>query len=423
MSQATVARKERRKRFIARLKQNCERNPACESRFDNTHACQQNSFQEIIAATQQACVASFIQGCDYAKIMYYSAFQDGFLAGNEQARTSQANMAHAPAQTVDRFDVCMQTDCADSLGLEPNQSKGPPSSAEGLPSVPSNQMQSETQVSTAAPDTDKPDTNSTCRFQTRRSTSIDLLVPQQVTADPLVLEPNESLRNGALEIGDSNRKGACSLQARDSTSIDLWMPQQVMVDPVVLEPNDSDRNGALEMCDSNRKGACSLQTRDSTSMDLSVHQQVLVDPLVLEPNDSSRNGALEVCDSNRQGACSFQTRDSASMDLRGPLCDLCFRFGARGTVDHAISPQLCNACYLSGVKTIPLVIKRYRFRRKPVQVSNLASQLRSYLNDSSEDDLEDIDSEYDSEDAPESDSSWLQAKTSLMKKYKITRIN
>ena len=111
------------------------------------------------------------------------------------------------------------------------------------------------------------------------------------------------------------------------------------------------------------------------------------------------------------------------MDLRGPLCDLCFRFGARGTVDHAISPQLCNACYLSGVKTIPLVIKRYRFRRKPVQVSNLASQLRSYLNDSSEDDLEDIDSEYDSEDAPESDSSWLQAKTSLMKKYKITRIN
>ena len=376
MSQATVARKERRKRFIARLKQNCERNPACESRFDNTHACQQNSFQEIIAATQQACVASFIQGCDYAKIMYYSAFQDGFLAGNEQARTSQANMAHAPAQTVDRFDVCMQTDCADSLGLEPNQSKGPPSSAEGLPSVPSNQMQSETQVSTAAPDTDKPDTNSTCRFQTRRSTSIDLLVPQHVTADPLVLEPNESLRNGALEIGDSNRKGACSLQAGDSTS-----------------------------------------------MDLSVHQQVMVDPLVLEPNDSCRNGALEVCDSNRQGACSLQTRDSASMDLRGPLCDLCFRSGARGTVDHAISPQLCNACYLSGVKTIPLVIKRYRFRRKPVQVSNLASQLRSYLNDSSEDDLEDIDSEYDSEDAPESDSSWLQAKTSLMKKYKITRIN
>ena len=329
MSQATVARKERRKRFTAKLKQHYEWSHFRDLRSDNTHSCQQNMFQEIIVATQQACIASFIQGCDYAKIMYYSAFQDGFLAGNEQARTSQANMAHAPAQTVDRFDVCMQTDCADSLGLEPNQSKGPPSSAEGLPSILSNQMQSETQVSTAAPDTDKPDTNSTCRFQTRRSTSIDLLVPQQVTADPLVLEPNESLRNGALEIGDSNRKGACSLQARDS----------------------------------------------------------------------------------------------ASMDLRGPLCDLCFRFGARGTVDHAISPQLCNACYLSGVKTIPLVIKRYRFRRKPVQVSNLASQLRSYLNDSSEDDLEDIDSEYDSEDAPESDSSWLQAKTSLMKKYKITRIN
>ena len=173
MSQATVARKERRKRFIARLKQNCERNPACESRFDNTHACQQNSFQEIIAATQQACIASFIQGCDYAKIMYYSAFQDGFLAGNEQARTGQANMAHAPAQTVDRFDVCMQTDCADSLGLEPNQSKGPPSSAEGLPSILSNQMQSETQVSTAAPDTDKPDANKACSFQARRSSSMD----------------------------------------------------------------------------------------------------------------------------------------------------------------------------------------------------------------------------------------------------------
>ena len=85
---------------------------------------------------------------------------------------------------------------------------------------------------------------------------------------------------------------------------------------------------------------------------------------------------------------------------------------------QAANSQLCGSC-LESIR----LRATYCFRRKPVQVNNLASQLRSYLNDSSEDDLEDIDSEYDSEDAPESDSSWLQAKTSLMKKYKITRIN
>ena len=110
MSQATVARKERRKRFIAKLKQQYERSPVHGLRTDNTHLCQQNMFQEIIAATQQACIASFTQGCDYAKIIHYPAFQDGFLAGYEQARTSQANMAHAPTQTVDTSDASIQTD-------------------------------------------------------------------------------------------------------------------------------------------------------------------------------------------------------------------------------------------------------------------------------------------------------------------------
>ena len=107
MSQATIARKERRKRYITKLRQY----------YDNTHVPKQNmtqaidcnpAFQEIIAATQQACIMSFTQGCEFAKIIHHSAFQDGFLAGSEQARTSQADMSHAPTQTVDMSDICIR---------------------------------------------------------------------------------------------------------------------------------------------------------------------------------------------------------------------------------------------------------------------------------------------------------------------------
>ena len=125
MSQATIARKERRKRYIAKLKQHYD------NTHDNTHVRQQNVsqaigccpvLQEIIAATQQACIASFTQGCDYAKTICCSAFQDGFLAGNKQANTSHANTAHASTQTVDVSYVNQQTDCT---GLpRPRTTKG-----------------------------------------------------------------------------------------------------------------------------------------------------------------------------------------------------------------------------------------------------------------------------------------------------------
>ena len=82
MSQATIARKERRKRYITKLRQY----------YNDTHVLEQNRTQaieccpalrEIIVATQQACIASFTQGCEFAKIIHHSAFQDGFLAGSE----------------------------------------------------------------------------------------------------------------------------------------------------------------------------------------------------------------------------------------------------------------------------------------------------------------------------------------------------
>ena len=131
MSQATTARKERRKRYMAKLKQHYERSPVHDLRSDKTHACQQNmfqgigccpGFQEIIVATQQACIASFTQGCDYAKTICCSAFQDGFLAGSKQARTGQANTAHASTQTVDVSHVNQQTDCTGLPG--PGTAKG-----------------------------------------------------------------------------------------------------------------------------------------------------------------------------------------------------------------------------------------------------------------------------------------------------------
>ena len=218
MSQATVARKERRKRFIARLKQNCERNPACESRFDNTHACQQHSFQDIIAATQQACIASFVQGCDYAKTMYYSAFQDGFLAGNEQARTSQA-------QTV---DISIQTDWVDLLGLEPNQSKV-----------------HESRV------IDESGTNRECTLQTRRSSSMDVLGPQQATSEFFELEPKHASSNEACGVTKSVIAGGLeprisrhNAAPMHSTSL---LPQHVLVDPVRLEPKRKYHTSLLQL--------------------------------------------------------------------------------------------------------------------------------------------------------------------------------
>ena len=109
---------------------------------------------------------------------------------------------------------------------------------------------------------------------------------------PFVLEPNDSCRNGALGTYESDQNCACSRQTKPSTSMELLVPQQAMVDPQecnvqTRNPSSMDLRVPLNQSDISR--APCLQTRHSNSMDLRALQQTRVDPLVLE---TSRAGGL-----------------------------------------------------------------------------------------------------------------------------------
>ncbi len=113
-------------------------------------------------------------------------------------------MTHAPTQTVDRSDPCIQTDCtADPLGLEPG-------------------------------------TNKECTLQTKLSSSVDVLGPQQVIPDASELESKHASSDEARGadksvIGSGLEPRISSHNAALMHSSSL-LPQHVIADPVGLEP-------------------------------------------------------------------------------------------------------------------------------------------------------------------------------------------
>ena len=119
MSQATVARKERRKRFIAKLKQNYERSLAGELRPDNTQSkpIRPTSGQRDVHP-QSHLHEMFLEAFDAAQqivALTQQAFQDGFLAGCAHGKLECANKIHAAMHTFDKSEMGTQTDSVDTL--------------------------------------------------------------------------------------------------------------------------------------------------------------------------------------------------------------------------------------------------------------------------------------------------------------------
>ena len=88
MSQATIMRKERRKRFIAKLKQGYNDR---HSGFVTDQPSFPGIFREVIAATQHSFHAVFVEGCNFGK--------------NVAGKPTPVHTSHVASQTEEPYEV------------------------------------------------------------------------------------------------------------------------------------------------------------------------------------------------------------------------------------------------------------------------------------------------------------------------------
>ena len=103
MSKATIDRKERRKRFISKLKQGCYAGHSGDNSWQNmsNQPSFQDIFREVIAAAQHAFHAGFVEGC---------SFGESCVAKSNHVRT-----CHVASQTADMQKDVVQTRNRDPL--------------------------------------------------------------------------------------------------------------------------------------------------------------------------------------------------------------------------------------------------------------------------------------------------------------------
>lgn len=350
MSQATCARKERRKRYIAKLKQLVGDKGYASSTQLNVH----EMMRELIAAMQQGHTTQVIAAMQQGQQAYHA----GFLTGRNDAQQAfHEGRNYAKTTRNGLFECYMH--CAQSAQQESNESSF---YHEGF----------------------------VTGFGYRATVDTSECGVQTGTSDSLV-------QSQKLEPRIFSQDGTCA-NHETSTGIEVAVNAHTWDSPVLLSE--------LEPIIFSQDGACTVQ--DTTV-------------LLSERDELEASSGTVLASSHIEEA---------------QICDMCCIARAPETVNHVhICVRLCKACYhldlqahsgmkietnwereqgfpvfdtdsAAGVEAIPLVTKKYCFRRKPglsqelktgaFQVSrDLACQMRAFLADS-ESQCSDYESDSDS---------------------------
>ena len=406
MSQATVARKERRKRYFAKLKHYYNNKPIEEQGYVNhkphSHALYVEAFdiaQQIAACTQKA-------------------FVEGFHAGIAKHEPNVANTSHAVMQKKDKLEIGIQTELMDSRLLE------------SLRADESGMHRELTGV------TDCPRFGNALWYQQGNTPG---------------LESKQDRANVTHDISDEPESSRSSYSAGLTQSSPMYLPSE-SESPASCSDSSSCSERLLNQRSDPSEGKLDQSCQHQG------HETRVRQRQQLSTEISAETGACEIgteavgCvkpmlhrDEHEPGA-GMLTTTLTRPDLLGrdslyevtPTEDAVSRTGQLQTEDTSKLPVYQQAAADLGnpnplVKNIPIVMKKYCFKRKPVHAGELARQLREFLEYPSQqggyyggdpdNEFGDYEPSGDSEEEYlDDDDRWMRTKSSLIEKYQITRL-